>query len=190
MAALQQTLVGISQTQVNGHYIFSGDQDSGPAYQLDPTQPNGVQQLINAPATRVIVDSTGTSIAVAKTAQQIFDNGTSAQGNVFAAVNNLLTSLQNNDTVGITQASTDLQTADGYLNDQLAFYGAAENRVAAATDLAQKFQTQQTSELSQLRDADIPTVAIQLNQAQLDQQAAISAEAKISQNRNLFSYLG
>ena len=44
--------------------------------------------------------------------------------------------------------------------------------------------------LSQLRDADIPTVATQLTQAQLDEQAALSAEANISQARNLFSYLG
>ena len=190
VAALQQTLVSISQTQVNGRYIFSGDQDSGPAYQLDPTQANGVQQLINAPATRVIMDATGTAISVARTAQQIFDTGTAAQGNVFAAINSLLTALQNNDSAGITQAAGAVKAANSYLNDQLAFYGAAENRVAAASDLAQKFQTQQQAQLSTLRDADIPTVAIELNQAQLDQQAALSVEAKVAQNKNLFSYLG
>ena len=89
VAGLQQTLVGISQTY-NGRYIFSGDQDSGPAYKLfDPTQPNGVQQCaISSSSTRVIVDSTGTAISVAKTAQQIFDpqdpDGASAAGSVFA----------------------------------------------------------------------------------------------------------
>src|ERR1700729_4120928 len=41
VAGLQQTLVGISQTTYNGSYIFSGDQDTGPAYQLDPSQPDG-----------------------------------------------------------------------------------------------------------------------------------------------------
>ena len=45
-------------------------------------------------------------------------------------------------------------------------------------------------ELSDLRDADIPSVALQLSQAQLDQQAALSAEANIEQSKNLFSYLG
>src|SRR5271157_1047502 len=114
VAGLQQTLVGISQTVVNGRYIFSGDQDTGPAYQLDPTQPNGVKQLITAPATRVILDSTGTAISVAKTAQQIFDNGTAAGGNVFAAVNELLTALNNNDATGIAQASSDLHAADAH----------------------------------------------------------------------------
>jgi flagellar hook-associated protein 3 FlgL len=194
VAGLQQTLVGISQTQVNGSYIFSGDQDTGPAYELDSTQPNGVQQLISAPSTRVIVDATGTAIGVAETAQQIFDarnpDGSDASGNVFAAVNSLLTALNNNDQAGISQAASALQTAGTYLNQQLAFYGEAEDRVSAANDLAQKFQTQQQSQLSNLRDADIPTVAEQLTQAQLDQQAALSAEANIAQQKNLFSYLG
>jgi flagellar hook-associated protein 3 FlgL len=194
VAGLQQTLVGIANTTFNGRYIFSGDQDTSPAYQLDSTQPDGVKQLVSAPATRVIVDSTGTAISVAKTAQEIFgaqnSNGTDASGNVFAAVNSLLTALNNNDQPGIASASTALQSADTYLNQQLAFYGEAEDRVSAATGLAQKFQTQQQTQLGSLRDADIPSVALQLSQAQVDQQAALSAEANIEQSKNLFSYLG
>jgi len=194
VAGLQQTLVGISRTTFNGRYIFSGDQDTAPAYELDSTQPEGVRQLITAPSTRVITDPTGTAISVGETAQQIFDaqnsDGTPASGNVFAAVNSLLTALQNNDQAGIAQASDALKSAGTYLNQQLAFYGEAENNVTSALDLAQKFQTQQQQQLSQLRDADIPTVATQLTQAQLDEQAALSAEANISQARNLFSYLG
>jgi len=194
VAGLQQALVGISNTTYNGRYIFSGDQDTSPAYQLDSSQPDGVQQLVFAPSTRVIVDATGTAISVAKTAQEIFaaqnPNGSDASGNVFAAVNSLLTALNSNDQAGIVQASSALQSADTYLNQQLAFYGVAEDRISTATDLAQKFQTQQQAQLSNLQDADIPSVALQLSQAQLDQQAALSAQAEIQQDRNLFSYLG
>lgn len=194
VAGLQQTLVGISQTTYNGSYIFSGDQNTGPAYQLDSTQPDGVQQLISAPSTRTIVDATGTAISVALTAQQIFDaknpDGSDASGNVFAAVNNLLTALNNNDTAGITSAATALTSADSYLNQQLAFYGEAEDRISAATSLAQKFQTQEQAQLGTLHDANISNVALQLNQDQVDQQASISAEAQIEQDKNLFSYLG
>src|ERR1035438_8746283 len=103
ISGLQQTLVGISQTTVNGRYIFSGDQDTQPAYQLDSSQPNGVQQLLGAPATRVIQSIDGTSIAVAKTASDIFD---APDGNgVFTAINSLLTALNTNDQTGITNAS-------------------------------------------------------------------------------------
>jgi flagellar hook-associated protein 3 FlgL len=187
VSGLQQTLVGISRTTVNGRYIFSGDQDTQPAYQLDSSQPNGVQQLLGAPATRVIQSVDGTSIAVAKTASDIFD---APDGNgVFTAINSLLMALNNNDQAGITQASTALKSASVYLNGQLAFYGSVENRLQEATDLAQKFQTQQQTQLSQLQDADIPKVATQLTQLQVEQQASESVESNIAQMKNLFSYL-
>jgi flagellar hook-associated protein 3 FlgL len=190
---LQQTLVSLSQTQVGNSYIFSGDQDSQPSYQLDPTQPEGVKQLLSDSSTRVIQDIDGTPIATARTAQQIFDpqdsSGNATTGNTFAAINSLLTALNNNDTAGITAASTALSSASDYLNGQLAFYGEAEDRVSSATSLAQSFLTQEQSSLSQVQDADVPTVSLTLTQAQTDEQAALSVEAKIQQTPNLFSLL-
>jgi flagellar hook-associated protein 3 FlgL len=193
VAGIQQTLVGIAQTTVNGHYIFSGDQDSQAPYQLDPTQPEGVLQLVTDSSTRTIQSVDGTSFAVALTAQQIFDaknpDGTPASGNVFAAVQNLETALTNNDTAGITAAAGSLQSASSYLNDQLAFYGEVENRVTEATDLAQKFQTQQQTELGNLQDTDVAATATELSQLQVQQEASMSAEANVEQMKNLFSYL-
>jgi flagellar hook-associated protein 3 FlgL len=194
VAGIQQTLVGITATTVDGRYIFSGDDPSQAPYQLDATQPEGVQQLVTAGATRVIQNASGTSIAVAKTAQEIFDpqnsDGTPATGNTFAAINSLLTALQNNDTAGVSAAVTSLQSASSYLNDQLAFYGEAENQVSTASTLAQQFNLQETANLGQLRNADVPTAALELTQAQTQQQAALSAEAKIQQEPTLFSMLG
>jgi flagellar hook-associated protein 3 FlgL len=189
-----QTLVGIANTNIDGRYIFSGDQDTQAAYQIDPTQPEGVKQLVNAPATQVVVDASGTSISVSKTAQEIFDakdaNGNPTAGNVFAAVNSLVTALQSNNQTDISQAVISLQSADQYLNDQLAFYGQAESSITTATTVAQQFQTQETSNLSQLRDADVASVAVQLTQEQNQNQAALSAESTLLQQKDLFSYLG
>src|SRR5580704_2241289 len=127
-------LVGISQTQYNGSYVFSGDQDTQPAYQLDLTKPNGVDQLLTAPATRQIQDATGITFADSLTATQIFDHqnppGTSAPDNVFAAVNGLRVALANNDQTGINNAITSLQTASGYLQQQLAFYGSVQDQIS------------------------------------------------------------
>jgi flagellar hook-associated protein 3 FlgL len=191
---LQQTLVGLSQTQVAGHYIFSGDQDTQPSYQLDPTQPEGVKQLQTDTSTRVIQDVNGTAIATALTAQQIFDphdaSGNPTAGNTFAAINSLLTALNNNDTTGIGTAIDSLKSASDYLNGQLAYYGEAENRVSSATQLAQTFLTQEQSSLSQVQDADVPSLSLELTQAQTQQQAALAVEAKIQQTPTLFSLLG
>jgi flagellar hook-associated protein 3 FlgL len=108
---------------------------------------------------------------------------------VFAAMQALATALTNNDTAGIAAASDSLQSADTYLNDQLAFYGEVENRVQGATDLAQKFQTQQETELSQLQDTDIPTAATEITQLETQEQATMQSEASVSQMKNLFSFL-
>jgi len=130
---------------------------------------------------------------VALTAQQIFDarnaDGTAASGNVFAAVQNLMTALTNNDTTGISTAVDSLQSASSYLNNQLQFYGEVENRVTEATTLATKFQTQQTTELSSLQDTDVATTATELSQLQVQQQASMSVESNLEQMKNLFSYL-
>jgi flagellar hook-associated protein 3 FlgL len=189
-----QTLVSLSQTQVGNSYIFSGDQDTQPSYALDPTQPEGVRQLQVDTSTRVIQDINGTAIATARTASQIFDPqdspGVPSAGNTFNAVNSLLTALNSNDTAGIATAATSLQSASAYLNGQLAFYGEAENQVSNATSLAQKFLTNTQSSLGQVQDTDVPAVALSLTQAQTQEQAALSVEAKIQQLPTLFSLLG
>jgi flagellar hook-associated protein 3 FlgL len=194
VASLQTQLITLSQTQANGHYIFSGDQDTQPSYQADPSGINGVDQLLAMTNTRTITDASGTTISVALTAQEIFDpqnpDGSSATGNAFAAINDLLIALQNNDEPGIANATTELQAAGTYVNQKLAFYGDAENRVSDATSLAEKFQTQMTTDLSDVQDTDIPSAAVTLNQEQVQLQAATSAEANVLQMKNIFDYIG
>ena len=191
---IQQTLVSLSQTQVGNRFIFSGDQDTKPSYQLDPTQPEGVKQLQVDTSTRVILDINGTAIATARTASQIFDPqdspGVPSAGNTFNAINSLVTALNSNDTAGINAAATSLQSASDYLNGQLTFYGEAENQVTNATSLAQKFLTDTQSSLGQVQDANVPAIALSLTQAQTQEQAALSVEAKIQQLPTLFSLLG
>jgi flagellar hook-associated protein 3 FlgL len=192
VGSLQQQMVGISQSIVNGRYIFSGDQDSKPSYVLDATQPNGVRQVASAASTRVIHDVNGTSISVAKTAAEMFDarnpDGTPAASNVFAALGSLLTALNSNDGAGIQSSAAALKSADDHLNLQLAFYGATATRVSQAQDLAKKFLVEQQSELSSTRDADLTAAAIQLSQATTQQQASLTAQAKISK-LSLFDFL-
>ena len=189
---LQETLVGLSQANVNGRYLFSGDQDTQPAYQLDLSQPDGVTKLLSSPATRIIQDANGTVISSAKTAGEIFDprnpDGTAATGNAFAALNALRVALENNDSAAISQAQSALHAADDYVNVQAVFYGNAQNRVASSIDLAQRFQLEHQTELSQLRDTDVPAAALQLTQLQTQEQASLAVQAKKS-GMSLFDFL-
>jgi flagellar hook-associated protein 3 FlgL len=190
--ALESQLVSLSRTEVNGVYIFSGDQTGSPAYQVDPSSSTGVDRLITTQATQQIADPTGVTFQAAMTAQDIFDkrdaSDNPAPENAFAALYNLQTALASGDHTAITQALTSVQTAAAYVNQRLGFYGAAENRISSAISLAQKFQVQDQAQLSNLQDADIPTVATELTQLSTSLDAAMAAQAKRPVT-TLFDYL-
>jgi len=185
-------LASITRTSVGGVYIFSGDQGASPAYQVNTGSPNGVDRLIKTQATAQASDPTGITFQVAKTAQDLFDNRDSSDNftpqNAFAALKNLQNALQSGNTAAISTAIDGVHTASAYLNQQLGFYGEAQNRIDSAIDLAKKFEVQDQTKLSSLQDADIPTVAIQMTQENTALSAAMSARAK-RPNTSLFDYL-
>jgi len=153
---------------------------------------NGVDRLLTAPATRLIQDSSGVVFAVSKTAQDLFDHrnpdDSLAADNVFAAVNSLRVALLNNDQGGVAAAAASIQKAQDYLSLQGAFYGAVQNRITNALDIAQKFQLQWKAQLSNERDTDVAAAATDLTQEQLSQQAAMQAQSAIPRT-TLFDFL-
>jgi flagellar hook-associated protein 3 FlgL len=193
VASLQTEMVSLSQTQVQGRYIFSGDLDQSPSYQLDLTATDGVDQLSNAASTRQIQDPSGGTFSASQTAQQIFasqnPDGSDAGGNVFAALNNLRVALLNNDQAGITTAQGDLQQASTQLNTAQSFYGNVENRIQNAATNATSFGTQLTTEIGGIQDADVTSAAIQLTESNTQLQAAFQAQGKMPTS-SLFDYLG
>lgn len=169
--ALQEQMVALSQTAVQGRPLFSGALD----------------------ASREIENPAGGSFPVAQTLQQVFDphnaDGTAASDNVFAAIANLRAELQANNPAGIEDALNSLGAAQDHLNQQLGFYGAAQNRIADALDFAGKHDVELKTALSNLQDADVPAAILDLNQASIQQQAALAAQAK-RPTSTLFDYLG
>jgi flagellar hook-associated protein 3 FlgL len=186
------SLVAASQTQFNGAYVFGGDQPTSPSYQRDLNNPNGVDRLVTTQSTALIQDASGITFAASKTAQDIFDHrnpdDTLASDNIFAAVNSLRIALANNDTAGISSAISSIKTAQDYLSQQLAFYGGVQNQISNAQDLAQKFQLQDQTALSNAKDTDIAAASVALAQQQASYQAAIQAESTVPRT-SLFSFL-
>ncbi len=186
-------MVNISQTQVQGRYIFSGDDDQNPSYQLDLTAANGVDQLTTAASTRQIQNPEGGTFQASLTAQQIFDNqnanGGSAPDNVFNALNSLRTALLNNDQPGITASQNMLNQASTHLNNSQSFYGNVENQIQSATSFAGTYSTQLQTEISGIEDADVTSAALELSQSSTQLQAAFESQAKMP-TTSLFSFLG
>jgi flagellar hook-associated protein 3 FlgL len=186
-----QQLVSLSQTAVNGQYIFSGDQGATPQYGLAPGG-NSVQSLASSGPPGQIEDANGVKISVGLTAQQIFDDrdagNNPATDNVFGAVTGLLTALQNNDSAGVLTAMTNLQAASAHLNDQSSFYGAAQNNISSAGSSASQSLVDLQQQLSTEQDADVAKTSLNLTQASTDLQAAMASQAMLKP-QSLFTYL-
>jgi flagellar hook-associated protein 3 FlgL len=186
--SIEQQLVGVANTQVSGRYIFSGDTDQTQPYTFDATQPDPVSSYQGSASTRTIQAPNGTTFSVALTAQQIFDS-TDPTTNVFTAINNMVTALNNNDQTAISAANSALPAVSSYVNNQLAFYGNVQDQVSAATTSASTLTTQLQTQISGMQDADETQAIVKLTQAQTDQQAALQSFQEIPRT-TLFDYLG
>ncbi|HEX5227572.1 MAG TPA: flagellin [Bryobacteraceae bacterium] len=187
LGAILQQLVSIANTTVQGRYIFSGDSDQTQPYTLDLTQSSPVSAYQGSASTRQILGPDGTTFSVALTAQQIFDNS-SSQNNVFTSISDLMQALQTNNSAAISGALANLQSANTYLNQQLAFYGTVQDRVQGAVTFAQNYTTQLQTQLAGLQDANEAEDITNMTQAQTQLQAALASEAQLPRN-TLFDFL-
>ena len=187
LGSVLEQLVNAANTTVDGRYIFSGDSDQGPAYSIDLTQSYPVSTYQGTSSTRLVQAPDGSTFQVALTAQQIFDNPNASQ-NVFVSINNLRQALLKNDDPGITSSISDVQSAGVYLNQQLAFYGMTQNRVAGSISFSQNYETQLQAQLSGIQDADAARAITELTQAQTQLQAAMVSRAQLPRT-SLFDFL-
>ena len=190
--AVQEQMVSFSLTQSGGAYVFSGDQETLPSYQLNLDNPNGVDRLLTTTATHAVENPAGGSFPQSMTAQDIFDHrnpdDSLASDNVFAALNSLRLGLENNDTAGINSAVASLKQASDHLNICQSFYGSVENRIQDATDFTNKYNVQLQTEISQKEDADVAAASLEFSQDTVQLQAAFQMQGRI-RHTTLFDYL-
>ena len=188
LGSLLQQMVGLAGTKVAGRYIFAGDADQSAPYTFDSTQTPPVSAYLDSDSTRVAQHPNGTTFPVALSAQQIFDS-TDATTNVFTSIASLQAALNNNDTPGIQAALGGMTKVGEYMNQQLAFYGITQDKVAEATDYGNTLQTQLQTQISNLESADMTAAIEELTQSQTQQQAALQSKASIPRT-TLFNFLG
>jgi flagellar hook-associated protein 3 FlgL len=187
LGSILQQLVASANTTVEGRYIFSGNSDQQAPYSIDLTQNTPISGYQGSSATRQVQGPDGSLFSVGQTAQQIFDSS-NAQQSVFVSINNLREALLNNDAAGTVSSVGDVKTAGAYLNQQLAFYGTVQNRVASGLDFGQNYQTQLQTQLGGIQDADETQAITELTQAQTQLQAALVSRAQLPQ-KSLFDFL-
>jgi flagellar hook-associated protein 3 FlgL len=189
---LLKQMISLSQTAVNGRYIFSGDSDQTASYQYNSSSATGVDRLQTSNATQQVEDPAGNTFAIGLSANQIFDAsdslGNPVAGNVFAAINSVRVALLANDSTALQTALTSVQNASKYLNQQQTFYGNVQTRVSSALDQASNADTAYRSDLSSRQDADQAAAILEMQQYTYNLQAAMASEAKMPHN-SLFDLL-
>lgn len=184
---IMSRLVASANVTYEGRSLFSGDADAQMAYQVDWTQAHGVGAYGGAPATRKVEHPSGFLFTASKAATEIFDAAGTAS--VFGAVKELRDALLANDTAAVANADELVRTSQAHLNGQLAFYGSVQGQVKDGIDAASKQITNLKATLSRLRDADLAKAILELNNAGVEQEAALGAQSKMHRS-TLFDYLG
>lgn len=182
-------MVGLTNTQAQGRYVFSGNTDQAPPYAgVDLTQANGVGPYQGSAATRTIQHPNGSTFAIGLTAAQIFDSG-GPSTSVLQSLTGLYNALVSGNANEIATANANITSANTYLNGQLAQYGEFQNEVSNATTYQSQMNVQLHAQLSVLQDADEATAITNLQQNTTVQTAAMEAHAALP-NKSLFDYIG
>jgi flagellar hook-associated protein 3 FlgL len=182
-------MLGLTQTQAQGRYVFSGDSDQAPPYAgVDLTQANGVGAYQGSADTRTVQHPNGSSFSVSLTAQQIFDSG-GPSTSVLQALTGLYNALSSGDSTQISAANANITSASANLNGSLAQYGDYQNEVSSATTYQSQLNVQLQAQLSVLQDADEATAITNMQESTTAQTAALESHAALP-NKSLFDYIG
>ena len=107
---------------------------------------------------------------------------------LFDTLGGLKLALETNDVGGIQQALTGLDGSLDHFNDQLADVGARANRLETRQGILQTMTLDFKEQLSEVEDADIAEMSIELKQVEMAYQAALMTTARVG-NLSLTNYM-
>lgn len=192
MQAIAQQVEGIrnqvlqaANTSYQGNYIFAGTATNAAPFTLDSSSPDGVDYNGNTDVNTVQI-AEGNSVQINLPGSQVFQN---SGGDVFGALQQLITALQSGDAAGAGAATTQLGTALNSLSQQRVFYGNVVDQLNSNQNYLQQEQVNLQSEANSVDGVNMAQAATNLTQAQTTQSAALAALAKVIP-QNLLQYLG
>jgi flagellar hook-associated protein 3 FlgL len=181
---IQSQVLQLANTSYQGNYIFAGTATSTVPFTLDASSPDGVDYNGNTDTNNVQI-ANGNSVQTNLPGSQVFQG---SGGDVFGALQQLITALQGGNTTTIGTATTQLSTALNYLSQQRVFYGNAVDQLNSNQSFLQQEQVNLQSEANAVDGANLAQASTNLAQAQTTQSAALAALAKVIP-QNLLEYL-
>lgn len=181
---IQSQLLSLANLSYQGNYVFAGTATQTVPYALDSSSPSGVTYSGNSEVNQLTIGDQ-LSVQTNLPGSQLF----SASGNdMFQAIQDLITNLQNGDAAGVGTAVNEVSNAYNYIDAQRVFYGNAESQLTAQQTYLSTDTTNLAQQANTIGGADLPAVISNLTTDETAQQATLEAMAGTAQI-NLFSYL-
>ncbi len=181
---IQAQVLQLANTSYQGNYIFAGTATNTVPFTANSQSPDGVTYNGNTNVNNVEI-AEGNSVQVNQPGSQIFQG---TNGDVFGALQQLVTALQSGNSAAAGTATTQLGTALGYLNQQRVFYGNVVDQLNSNRTYLQQEQVNLQTEANNVDGVNMAQAATNLSQAQTTQSAALAALAKVIP-QNLLQYL-
>jgi flagellar hook-associated protein 3 FlgL len=179
---LTSQLLSLANTNYQGTYLFSGTAVNTQPFTLN-TATNGVTYHGNTGTTSVQI-SNGSSINTSLPGSQLFTN---AAGSAFGALQDLYSSLVSGNNIGT--AVNEVSSAISQVGVQRVFYGNALNQINSTENFLNQDTINLSSQANALVGVNPATAATNLSQAQVANQAVISATGRILSLPTLLDFL-
>lgn len=184
VGGIQSQLVNLANLSYQGNYVFAGTDTQTAPYVLDSDSPSGVNYVGNSGVNSLTVGDQYT-VQTNLPGSELFS---SPDNDVFQALQDLITGLQNGDTTAISSAVGEVTNASNYIDQQRVFYGNTISQLNTQQTYLNSETTQLAQQQNTLGAADLPSVISNFESAEVSQQATLEAMSNTLQN-NLFSYL-
>ena len=181
LAGIKQQLLSLANTPYQGEFIFSGTSTVQP-FVADPTSPSGVTYNGNFGTNKVEVGQ-NYSLQINQPGSQLF---TSASGNVFQSISDLINALQTNNNIG--SAVSEVSDAYNHITGQRVFYGNALNQLQAQQNYLNSEKVDLATAADSISATDMAATSTAFTQSQVAIQADLAVMSRVSQ-ASLFDYL-
>lgn len=178
------SVMGAANTGYNGMYLFGGTANTSVPYTADPTSSTGYVYNGNSGANSVEI-GVGYSLQTNIPGNSLFSHSGS---DVLDSLTQLATALQSGTATDIAAATTKVQSALTFFNQQRVFYGNAMSQLNSQETFLSQETVNLKSQENTLVGADPTQAAAMLSQAQTANSAILAAAAKVLP-QNLLDYL-
>jgi len=183
---ITQTVAAAANTSFHGVYLFAGTKSTTVPFTVNAADPTGYTYNGNSNTNEVGVGE-GLSVTMNVPGNQLFQ-GPTAGTSVLGSLQSLVTALQTGTSTDIGNATNNISSAIANLGQQRVIYGNTESQLTSQQTALQQESTNLATEENSLIGVDMASVTLQFAQAQLANQAALAAAARVLP-QSLLDYL-